>query len=71
MVAMTDEAELQKRVDKLRHLMAEEDQGNDFVLPSVLKEVPSYTSIDTMPLEYGGKGGELRGHPQRNPDRAA
>jgi len=65
---MTENTDLQKWVDRLRHLMAEQDHGDDFVLPTVLREVPSYTSIDTVPLDLGGASGELRRHSQGNPD---
>ncbi|RYZ73590.1 MAG: hypothetical protein EOP09_01650 [Proteobacteria bacterium] len=68
---MTADIEFQNRVAALRHLMADEDHGDEFVMPTALKEVPSYTSINTVPLEHGGTSGELRRHPTRDSGRAA
>jgi hypothetical protein len=64
-VAMND-YELLARVEKLRHLMATQDRDDDFVMPTALREVPSYTSINTVPWNLGEVGGELYRHPERN-----
>lgn len=64
---MTD-SELQARIAKLRHLFAEDDKLDDFVMPTALKEVPSLTLTETMPLNGGGADGQLWRHSERNSD---
>lgn len=52
-------------VGALRHLMAPEETRVDFTMPSLLKDVPSFTSTDSGPrgavTEYAELGGGARG----------
>lgn len=45
------ETDIMEMVAELKHLMSNEERPQDFSLPSMLKEVPSFTSTDSVPLE--------------------
>lgn len=46
---MEHEDQIAEMVDKLRHLLGNRDEERNFVAPSLLKEVPSITSSDSVP----------------------
>lgn len=50
-------------IEYMRHLMPHDTAESDFAMPSLLKDVPSYTSTSTAPLR-GERGiGELGRRP--------
>lgn len=52
---------LHEMVFQLRHLMAQEDDGNDFSFPTLLREVPSITAPHTGYRGESGTYAELAG----------
>lgn len=50
---------LQSKVNALKHLFADDDKGGDFIMPSSLKEVPSFTSENSGQLPTGVLYAEL------------
>ena len=53
-------------VEALRHLMGSDDYGADFKMPSLLREVPSYSTTDSDPRRAIIGYGELGGSPSRD-----
>lgn len=48
---MKHDSELAKMVDQMRHLLGPDARNDDFVMPSLLKEVPSFTSTESVPRQ--------------------
>lgn len=48
---MADQREMQEKISFLQHLMGNKEGESDFISPSLLREVPSFTSTDTQPTK--------------------
>ena len=53
---MTEARPLAEKIEQLRHLMGTSERDENFPEPSLLKEIPLFTSNETMPRE----GDEIR-----------
>ena len=58
--------EMNERVNALRHLMSDDCGQGDFVFPTLLKEVPSITSPNTVYRGVDSEYGELGRRPKRD-----
>ena len=56
---MSTQEQIADMVVKLRHLMGNSENQQDFVQPSLLKEVPSFTSSGTAPFNLERQRAEL------------
>lgn len=56
---MSTQEQIADMVVKLRHLMVGNENNQDFVQPSLLKEVPSFTSSGTAPMNLERNRAEL------------
>lgn len=45
------DSELARMVDQMKHLLGPDHREDDFVMPSLLKEVPSFTSTESVPRQ--------------------
>lgn len=48
---MADSLDMTKKVQELQHLMGDQDLDFRFTSPSFLREVPSFTSTESVPLK--------------------
>jgi len=48
---MKHDSELAKMVDQMKHLLGPDTRNDDFVMPSLLKEVRSFTSTESVPRQ--------------------
>jgi hypothetical protein len=56
---MSTQDEMAEMVVKLKQLMTSANNDSDFVQPSLLKEVPSFTSSDSVPMTRGNERAQL------------
>lgn len=58
---------LEERIQELQHLLGSEDQLPEFREPTLLKDVPSFSSHEIIYDPSGGDDAELERRIRRNP----
>lgn len=58
---------LEDRIQELQHLMGRDEQISEFREPTLLKDVPSFSSHEIVNDQIGGADAELERRIRRNP----